>query len=82
MKVRTKNMFSIKKVGNNVNSMSICDFTADTVADIAKLPRRNARGTQTGNDLINDCVSAGSTCFVIENSSLYMLSNADVWTEI
>ena len=47
-------MFCINKVGNNVNSNHICEFVADTVADIANLPHINTRGTQTGNDLIND----------------------------
>lgn len=75
-------MFTINKVGNNVNSMHICEFVADTVADIANLPHINTRGTQSGDDFINDKVAAGSSCFVIENSSVYMLSNADVWTEI
>lgn len=77
-------MFSITKVGNDVNSRQIREFVADSISDITKLPHIASRGMQglTEKDPIDDCVAPGSTCFVIENSSVYMLSNADVWIEI
>lgn len=77
-------MFSITKVGNDVNSRQIREFVADTISDIAKLPHISTRGTQgtDENDPINVCVAAGSTCFVVEASAVYMLNNADVWVEI
>lgn len=76
-------MFNITKIGDDINSRKIREFIADTVSDIDKLPHINSRGTQgTNNDPIDDCVAAGSTCLVIETSAVYMLNNADVWTEI
>lgn len=73
-------MFSITKVGNDINTRQIREFIADKSTDIDKLPRKNARGTQdTNEDPLNDIVSAGSKCFVIETSETYMLGNDDVW---
>lgn len=43
------------------------DFVADTIADIASLPTNCA---------------PGSSCFVIENSSVWMLNGSNVWQEI
>jgi hypothetical protein len=43
------------------------DFVADTTADIASLPTNCA---------------PGSSCFVIENSSVWMLNGNNVWQEI
>jgi len=77
-------MFSITKVGNDINSRHIREFIADTVSGIDNLPHINARGTQNTTEIspVDDCVAAGSTCFVIENSSVWMLGNDDVWHEI
>ena len=73
-------MFSITKVGNDINTRQIREFIADQVTDIDNLPRKNNRGTQnTNEDPLNDIVSAGSKCFVIETSETYMLGNDDVW---
>ena len=73
-------MFSVTKVGNDINTRQIRQFVADKSTDIDKLPRNNARGTQTTNEkTFNDKVSAGSKCFVIESSEEYMLGNDDVW---
>jgi len=73
-------MFSVTKVGNDINTRQIREFIADQVTDIDKLPRKNMRGTQITNEkTYNDCVSAGSKCFVIETSETYMLGNDDVW---
>lgn len=73
-------MFSITKVGNDINTRQIREFIADQVTDIDKLPRKNKRGTQnTNEDSLNDIVSAGSKCFVIETSETYILGNDDIW---
>lgn len=73
-------MFSITKVGNDINTRQIREFIADKSTDIDNLPRKNIRGTQdTNEDPLNDIVSAGSKCFVIETSETYMLGNDDVW---
>ena len=42
---------------------------ADTIADIANLPGKEK-------------CAIGSNCFVIENSSVYMLGNDNIWHEI
>lgn len=55
------------KITGNLQA-GVVEITADTVNDIDELPT-------TG-------ISAGSTCFVIENSSVYMLGNDEVWHEI
>lgn len=73
-------MFSITKVGNDINTRQIRQFVADKSTDIDNLPRKNARGTQnTNEDPLNDIVSAGSRCFVIETSEDFMLGNDDEW---
>lgn len=46
---------------------NVVELVVDTVAEIANLP-------------IN--VAPGSTCFVIENSSVYMLNSIGQWIEI
>jgi len=55
------------KVTGNLQA-GVVEFTADTVADVDDLPTEE--------------ISAGSTCFVIENSSVYMLNNIGEWHEI
>ena len=74
-------MFSITKVGNDINTRQIRQFIADQVTDIDKLPRKNTRGTQNNvDDSVNDFVAPGSTCFVIDTSEEYMLNNeTDEW---
>ena len=73
-------MFSITKVGNDINTRQIREFIADKNTDIDNLPRQNTRGTQnTNEDPLNDMVSAGSKCFVIETSETYMLGNDNEW---
>ena len=76
-------MYSITKVGDRTNSGSIREFVADKLEDISKLPHLKTQGIQQGNDTVsNDCVMAGSSCFCIENSSVWMLGNDDEWHEI
>ena len=47
----------------------VTEFVADTLSDIISLPHLES-------------VAAGSSCFVIENSSVYMLGNDNIWHEI
>ena len=75
-------MFSITKVGDDINSRKIREFVADTISDVDKLPHIKTKGTQEGIESLNDLVEAGSSCFVIENSSVWMLGNDDIWREI
>jgi hypothetical protein len=75
-------MFSITKVGNNINSAQVREFVADTVDDINSLPHIKTRGKQSTNVTSNDCVAAGSTCFCIDPPSVYMLGNDDEWHQI
>ena len=76
-------MYSITKVGDRTNSGSIREFVADTLEDISKLPHLKTQGVQQGDNTVsNDCVMAGSSCFCIENSSVWMLGNDDEWHEI
>lgn len=73
-------MFSITKVGNDINTRQIREFIADKSTDIDNLPRQNIRGIQNAKeDPLNDMVSAGSKCFVIETSETYMLGNDKEW---
>ena len=59
-------MFSIVRQGDT-DQYNIVSMIADTKADIASLP--------TTHD-------AGSTCFVIEDSSVVMLNTNKEWKEI
>lgn len=61
-------MFTISKQSGKENAY-LTEFIADMATDILDLPH------------IEDC-AVGSTCFVIENSSVYMLGNDDIWHEI
>ncbi len=74
-------MFGVTKVGDNTNTRLIREFIADSTADIDKLPHIHTPGTQ-GSSPENNCVHAGSTCFCIEDSSVWMLGNDDVWREL
>lgn len=61
-------MFTISKQSGKENAY-LTEFIADMATDILDLPH------------IGDC-AIGSTCFIIENSSVYMLGNDDIWHEI
>ena len=76
-------MFSITKVKDHQNSTNYREFTCDLTSDIDKLPTNVARGTQEGSDdSNNDICSVGSTAFVIETTSVYMLGNDSIWHKI
>lgn len=55
-----------KVIGNDKGLISI---VCDLKSDIAKLPTNASHK-----------VSAGSDCICLEDSSVYILSNADEWT--
>lgn len=76
-------MYSLTKLGNNMNSDGVREFIADTLDDVQKLPRLKTEGTQQGGDSTsNDCVMAGSTCLCLEDSSVWILGNDDKWKEL
>ena len=79
-------MFSVTKVDDKNNSYKYKEFLLDAVDDVAKLPTSKKMGTQEvtkdSDAILNDYCGAGSTAFVIENSSAYILGNDDVWHEI
>ena len=59
-------MYSVTANGNNIQS-SVVEIVADELNDIANLP------TTYG---------PGSTCLVLEDSSVWMLDHDQVWHEI
>ena len=59
-------MYSIKQQGDTVQSYVI-EAVADTRADIASLPTTWA---------------VGSTCLIIEDSSVWILGNDLIWHEL
>ena len=61
-------MFSINKQSGN-EAAYLTEYIADTEADVVDLPH------------IEKCL-AGSTCFVIATSAVYMLGNDDIWHKI
>ena len=61
----------IKTVESNVGN-GVSELIADSVEDKTKLQ----------NGTIKYNVGAGSTCFVIEDSSVLMLDNTGTWREI
>lgn len=76
-------MYSITKVGDRTNSTGIREFVVDTLDGINELPHIGHEGVQQGMDTTsNDRVRAGSTCIVLEDSSVWMLGNDDIWHEL
>ena len=59
-------MYSVTANGSNVQS-SVVEFVADRLTDIETLPTN---------------VGAGSTCLVIENSSVWILGTDKTWHQI
>ena len=60
-------MYKIIANGEDVQQ-SVVEIVADTLADISILPTK--------------FVSPGSDCIVLENSSVWMLGNDEVWHEL
>ena len=76
-------MFSITKVKDHQNSINYKEFTCDLSSDIAKLPTNVTEGTQgESGDVNNDRCAVGSTAFVIETASVYILGNDSLWHKI
>ena len=59
-------MFSVTANGDNIQS-SVVEIVADNLTDITNLP------TEYG---------VGSSCIVLENSSVWMLGNDKVWHQL
>lgn len=58
------------------------EFYADTVDDIASLPTSTTEGVPQGDDnVLHKKVGKGSSCYVINPSSLYILNSNDEWVE-
>lgn len=67
-------MFWIQEVGKRNNSAYKL-YYAEYQTDLDLLPTNTMLGIQTDcNASINDRCALGSECFVIENSSLYILT--------
>jgi hypothetical protein len=62
-------MINITKQSDK-ESYKVIEYVADTTSDINDLPTDMSK------------VSAGSTCFVIEDSSVYMLNSQGEWKQI
>ena len=60
---------SILKQSDNI-SPYIVEYVVDTEADIALLPTDGRQAWP------------GSTCIVIENSTVYMLNNQNIWVKL
>lgn len=61
----------IKTIESNVGN-SVSELIADTIEDKNKLK----------NGTVKYQIGAGSTCFVIEDSSVLVLDNSGTWKEI
>lgn len=66
-------MSIVKKTYKGTNIDCHQEFVCDTRADIDNLPTQNTKG--------NKCPT-GSTAFVIEGSTVWMLNSEGVWKEI
>lgn len=75
-------MFSISKIFGKTNSPTQTEYICDFESDVEKLPTNKIVGTQDGNSISNECCAVGSTAFVIETSSVYMLGNDSLWHKI
>ena len=64
-------------------SRRVIDFVADTDSDISTLPTSNTEGVPQGDDTtLHKKVEKGSSCLVIDSSSLYMLNSEDQWVQM
>lgn len=71
-----KSMISKTKNGD-LSSSPISNFLCDTRSDITFLPTH-----KNGTKKFPDKVYAGSTALVIEDASVWILNNEDVWIEL
>lgn len=64
-------------------SRRVVEYIADTDADINDLPTSTTEGEpQEGDSTLHRCVEKGSSCLVIDSSSLYMLNSEDEWVQM
>ena len=68
--------FSVQSYGEHPTKLCR-QFLCDLRSDIEELPTNNSSSSPFPNG-----TPVGSTAFVIEDSSLWVLSNSGVWTEI
>lgn len=65
------------------SSGRMVEYIADTDSDINDLPTSTTEGVpQEGDSTLHRCVEKGSTCLVINPSSLYKLNSKDEWVEM
>ena len=75
-------MFSIHKLHKDINHLNYTEYICDLVSDIAELPTNESKGTQNDVSIVNSECAVGSTAFVIEDSSVYMLGNDSKWHKL
>ena len=64
-------------------SRRVIDFVCDTNADIQDLPTSSKEGVpQQGDSTLHQKVEKGSSCMVIDASTLWMLNSEDRWVEM
>lgn len=75
--------FEITEVRGTPISTRLKQFVCDTVADVANLPTNTKKGTSSeGQKFEEETVDIGSTCLVLEDSSVWMLSPNGTWVEL
>ena len=67
----------------STSSRRVVSFCADQTSDLASLPTSTTEGIPQGTDsTLHNKVAKGSTCLVIEDSSVWMLNSSDEWCEL
>lgn len=66
-----------KTVDGTQSSIPTSSFLCDTRNDVKSLPTRTKNTEE-----FPDNVYAGSTAFVVEDASVWILNNADEWVEL
>ena len=67
----------------NGNRSNWCQFYCDAESDIGNLPSSTSEGVKQEKDpMANQCCSAGSECFVLASTSVYMLNSSDQWIKL
>lgn len=66
-----------KTENGTLSSIPTSSFLCDTRSDIKLLPTHKKATKE-----FPDKVYAGSTVLVVEDASVWILNNADVWTEL
>ena len=76
--------FTVEKVNDHPAKSNLKDYICQTSSDIAKLPRFGVLGTLENPEdpRVNDPCAIGSTAFVIENSTVFMLDLNNTWVQL